>query len=57
MNVERTDRGVTIELDANEAELLRLTLKRATFEDTPSDRQKAILDLAFQMLRELGEEE
>jgi hypothetical protein len=56
MDVTRSQGTVRLELQAAEAELLHLTLKRATFEDTPPERQKEIVDFAYRLLRALEPE-
>ena len=43
-------------LDASERELLRLALLRASFEDTPPEQQRAILDFAAVLLDALRPE-
>jgi len=43
--------GVTIALEVKEVEVLRLALERASFIDTPPDRQDEILHLAEDLLR------
>ena len=55
MHVTRSDTGVDLQLTVNEAEQLELALKRATFEDTPPDRQQQILDFALALLRKLSQ--
>ena len=53
MRVERTGDGVRLTLTPGETELLSLALQRATFEDTPPDRQVAILEFASALQRQL----
>jgi len=53
MEVKQTKRGITVELVEEEVSLLKLTLMRATFEDTPPDKQRQILDFASELLRTL----
>ena len=55
MRVTRSGPEVTLTLAPGESELLTLALKRATFEDTPADRQSEILDFALTALRLLEE--
>ena len=55
MRVERDRDRLTVELDGDEVELLRYALQRATFEDTPTERQNAILDFALALLAELDD--
>jgi hypothetical protein len=45
--------GLTLALEPREAELLKLALRRATFEDTPPERQQEILGFATELLRAL----
>ncbi len=48
------DGGLKLELDAREAMLLRHLVERATFIDTPPEKQDAILRLGEQILSALG---
>jgi hypothetical protein len=50
-----TGGGLKLELDAQEARLLRYLAERATFVDTPPEEQEAILQLAEQILAALGQ--
>jgi hypothetical protein len=51
MNVESTGSGgVVISLEKSEVVLLRYALERASFIDTPPDRQQEILRLADDLL-------
>lgn len=52
MRVEKTPSGgVTIALEKSEVEVMRLALERASFIDTPPDRQDEILRFAEELLR------
>ena len=52
MTIETTGSGgAVITLDANEVDLLRLALERATFIDTPPGRQNEILRFAEDLLK------
>jgi hypothetical protein len=53
MQVERDGAAVKITLDAREVTLLRYALERASFIDTPSAEQPAILAFCAQALDEL----
>lgn len=54
MKVEKSaSGGVTIALDPKEVDLMRLTLERASFIDTPPNRQDEILRFAEDLLREI----
>jgi hypothetical protein len=56
MKHERTTAGgIRLELDAQEATLLRYLAERATFVDTPPEEQIHILRLAEQILLALGQ--
>jgi hypothetical protein len=46
--------GVTVVLEGKEVGLMRLTLERASFIDTPPDRQDEILRFAEDLLRALA---
>ena len=50
MTIERRADGLRIELSAEEAHLLRRALERASFIDTPSAEQPAILAFCAQAL-------
>ena len=56
MKTNRDGDTLALHLNPDDVALLRLALKRATFEDTPTDRQNEILDFAVELLRQLGEE-
>jgi hypothetical protein len=51
MTVTRRNGGLEVSLSPGEVDLFRLTLRRATFEDTPPERQREILDFAAELLR------
>jgi len=46
--------GAMIVLDAKDVDLMRLTLERASFIDTPPGRQDEILRFAEDLLRDLA---
>jgi hypothetical protein len=50
MQIERRADGLTLELSGEEAFLLRRALERASFIDTPSAEQPAILAFCAQAL-------
>ena len=55
MKVEKNASGaVSLVLEGKEVELMRLTLERATFIDTPPGRQDDILRFAEDLLRALA---
>ena len=54
MQVTRSSQVVELRLTTAEADRLELALKRATFEDTPPERQTEILDFAMALLQELS---
>jgi hypothetical protein len=54
MQVEKDGAGVRITLDAREVTLLRYTLERASFIDTPSSEQSAIATFCARVLEGLG---
>ncbi len=55
MKHERTpEGGLKLELDDRETVLLRHLVERATFIDTPPEKQDAILRLGEQILTALG---
>lgn len=57
MKVEKSaSGGVTVALEGKEVELMRLTLERASFIDTPPDRQDEILRFTEDLLRALARE-
>jgi hypothetical protein len=56
MVIDRTGSSLTLTLAAHEIDLLRLVLKRATFEDTPPGDQRAIMEFANGLLGALGED-
>jgi hypothetical protein len=52
MKIDKKEQGgVVVVLDAMEVDLLRLTLERATFVDTPPGRQNEILRFAEELLK------
>lgn len=56
MRIQKLPSGdATIALDAAEISLMRLALERATFVDTPPDRQEAIFKFADDLLKGLGD--
>lgn len=57
MRLDPNRDGINLTLDAKEAELLRLALKRATFEDTPASTLKDVVDFAYELLAKLGDRE
>ena len=46
--------GATIALEGREVEVMRLALERASFIDTPPDRQDEILHFAEELLNALA---
>ena len=55
MKVEKSaGGGVTVALEGKEVDLMRLTLERASFIDTPPGRQDEILRFAEDLLRALA---
>ena len=52
----KPDGGLTLELDAKEARLLRFLAERASFMDTPPEEQEPTLQLAEEILAALGYE-
>ena len=54
MKVEKTSSGATLVLEGKEIELMKLTLERASFIDTPPGRQDEILRFAEDLLRALA---
>lgn len=55
MKIEKKPTKETvIVLDAKETDLLKLALERASFIDTPPDRQQAILEFAEDVLKALA---
>ena len=55
MKVEKNaSGGVTVALEGKEIELMRLTLERASFIDTPPNRQDEILRFAEDLLRAIA---
>ena len=54
MKIEKTPSGgMTIVLEPSEVPLMRFTLERAMFVDTPPDRQEEILRFAEDLLKGL----
>lgn len=57
MKVEKiASGGVTVTLEGKEVDLMRLALERASFIDTPPDRQDEILRFADDLLRAIARE-
>jgi hypothetical protein len=56
MDIQRTTEGLRIALSRTEAHLLRRALERASFIDTPSAEQPAILAFCSQALDMLGKD-
>ena len=54
MKVEKSGGGATVVLEGKEVELMKLTLERASFIDTPPGRQDEILRFAEDLLRALA---
>jgi hypothetical protein len=54
VKVDKTSNGATVVLEAAEVELMKLTLERASFIDTPPGRQDEILRFAEDLLRALA---
>lgn len=55
MRIEKSaNGGVTVALEGKEVDLLRLTLERATFIDTPPGRQDEILRFAEELLKAIA---
>ena len=57
MHLDAKSDAIHLTLDATETQLLRLALKRATFEDTPASTLNEVVDFAYELLAKLGEGE
>jgi hypothetical protein len=54
VKVAKADGKTTLTLEAKEVELLRAALERASFIDTPPEKQEAILEFAAKALEQIA---
>ena len=54
MKISKADGRATITLEPSELQLLRWVLERASFIDTPPEKQEAILEFAAKALEQLA---